>query len=182
MYCSGQTLVHKKTKKLARFAVNKKECSMFQWGLGENTVFVGEDGKSFVDDPENYTCVRDEFGRPISGIFSKSGPDLSLKRYVDLTKKQRLELKSQSIIEWEKRVLNKMDKQNSVLCPFSDGSRCWEMQKIFLRRRGARPLFKQYDSCLKRFRNSNKSIFEYGRKTWMFDGSELVVIKNISNV
>ncbi len=80
MYCTGQTLRHKVTGKLARLATG--EDSAFAWDIGPGTQFIGEDGKPFKADIDDYIHVSNEWGEPQTGDFRGKGPDLSLKRYV----------------------------------------------------------------------------------------------------
>jgi len=84
MYYSTQTLVHKKTRQLARLA-DDKEHSTFHWGNHpDGTLFVDEKGEKFVADIHDYTHVEDEWGNPYAQQPQKGQfVDISSKKYVN---------------------------------------------------------------------------------------------------
>lgn len=179
MYMSHQTLVHKVTKKIVRLNP-AKSCSSFAWAIGHNTCLMGEDGKIFTDDINNYTHIEDEFGRPISGSYFKDKPDLSLKEYVNLTDSQKKRLKLKSCKEWEARILKEMEESKSVRCPFADGDICPAIRDFFMKNRKAKVLFNYYDSYSKKMLPAWwEMIFTYKGQKWIYNDrlSELCVVE-----
>jgi hypothetical protein len=175
MYYSLQTLVNRKTKELVRI-VPDKENNSFYWPTSSKTKFINEQGKTFFDKLDNYTCVKDVFGRPIPGKVNEKGlPDLSLKKYL-VSPEKRQEMKNRAVDIWEKQILERMDGINlessdiyrkRVYCPFSDGSYCKEMKEIFMNRRKARPLFRIWSEHENEF-IKGAEIFKYKEQYWTF--------------
>lgn len=80
MYTNGQTLVHKTSKKLVRLSTD--DTGLFAWDIGPKTRFVGENGKTFVDNIDNYVHIENRFGKILPGNSDWAGPDMSLKPFV----------------------------------------------------------------------------------------------------
>jgi hypothetical protein len=170
MYGANQVLKHKETGELAQIVPN--EGSAWAWNIGKETPFVDKDGNNFTDNIKDYGPIRDEFDRPVSGNFEKCD------KY-SLTQKEMRQLQKKSLLAWEARVLKSMDNSLQVSNVFADGSRCDIFCKWFLKRRDAKPLFKQYHWYKKRFTNSGMQIFTYKGRMWLYNHlrGDLTVIK-----
>ena len=171
MYGVTQTLYHKETKKLVRLDILKID-SIWAWDIGYNTRFVDKEGNVFLDDIKNYACIEDEFGRPYSNPPRKGQHvDESAGKYVNLTQGQRMRLRRKSAIEWERKILDKMAKEDYILCPFADGSMCPYMYNYFMKRRKAKPVW--VSSSLYRA----PMMFKYNNKVWIYQNNRLEAIK-----
>lgn len=189
MYYATQTLRQKGKKVLVRLLTSKEEReSVFAWGIGKETPLIDKFGNTFFDDINNYTHIEDELGRAYSNPPKKGQfVDESAEKYL-VGKKELMKMRTKRLLAWEKEVLTRMTtdapkpycdvKNKYVLCPFSDGSYCHLAATFFLRRRNAKPLYKQYNSIHKRFTNG-PMIFEYRKQTWMYNYmmNHLTVIK-----
>lgn len=88
-YYSGQTLVHKTKRFLARLV---SQDSSFHWPRGKSgTLFVDEKGKKFIANLSDFTNLSDEWGQPYAnqpeiGQFV----DESAKAYIDPANVRRL--------------------------------------------------------------------------------------------
>lgn len=85
MYSSGQTLVHKTKRILARLAITEQsKGDTWFWGNDKNgTLLILENGQEVIDDLDNYTHVSDEWGRPYAKQPEKGQfVDISAKKYV----------------------------------------------------------------------------------------------------
>ena len=86
MYYENQTLQHKITGKLAVF-------DSYGYGYYEKLChFVDENGRAFRDNLDNYINIEDEFGATAPGECDGK-VDMSLKRYVTMSKKEKEKLK-----------------------------------------------------------------------------------------
>jgi len=175
MIISGQTLVHKKTKKLVRFNYYCHD---------RHNCFTDEYGRKFFDHMDNYTHIEDWFGRPVDGK-PKEGEyvDKSLKKYL-VPEKEREKIRKKELEKWVQRVMDKMDgkglsefdkKGKLIFCPFADGSHCDMAEKYFLKKLKAKPLYKTavalYDN-----KESREKYFYYKGKKWLYTGDHLVVL------
>lgn len=199
MLANGQTLVHKKTNKL-----------VWAWNIGKKTTFIAKDGTKFVDDINNYTCVKDELGRPCHLGPPAEGQfvDERLEKYLVSTKKLA-KMRQRRLEEWETKILDLMKnggpdpiveilpnglKITRYPCrcgdiaakrvgnPFSDsGSKSSLFEDFFLKRRGAVPLYKIWNTVMKKYMPGPMVFCHTDGKIWLYDRmlSELVVIKNI---
>jgi len=188
MYSRNQTLRHKVTNRLARLDESAQDkVSLWAWNIGERTAFVDEDGSQFTDDINNYTHIEDEFGRPYSNP-PQTGEfvDESARKYL-VDDRTKAKMRRESLLKWERKILDRMEGKNlhqcdrpkkSVLCPFADGSHCSLIEKFFLFRRGAKPLYRQFDSVTRKWKG-HAPAFTYKGQLWMYDRhlSDLVVIK-----
>jgi hypothetical protein len=205
MYFNGQTLVHKKTRKLARL-VPKESTSQWAWDIDENTLFIDKKGILFEDDIENYECIKDELGRPYSKQPAKGQfVDESAEKYL-VSKKELAKMKKKKLIEWEAEILNRMagnvetnsfivngkikkysceSPKKSVHCPFADGSLSTLFEDFFLKRRHAVPLYKVWNSIVKRYVPGPMVFRHTDGQLWLYDYrlSELrVVMENSINI
>ena len=198
MYSNGQTLMSRDRKRLVRL---KPVSGAGVWDMMET--FIDEDGKEFIDNIDHYTYVQDEFGRPYSS-YVENGQyvDISAKKYL-ISDEELLQMRAQSLKEWEKVVLARMDGNavkftgytvngkyktftcdepgTFVHCAFCDGSECTMFRDYFLKNRKAKPLFRKYDSIKKELVNG-PMIFYYEGQIWLYDKDNLVTIKEILKV
>ena len=171
MYSVTQTLYHKETKKLARLNPLRED-SIWAWDISDKTRFIDKEGNVFFDDINNYTCIEDEFGRPYSKLPGKGQcVDESADKYVNLTQGQRIRLRRKSAVGWERKILDKMAKEDFILCPFADGSMCSYMYNYFMKRRKAKPVW--VSSSLYRA----PMMFKYNNKVWIYQDGRLEAIK-----
>jgi len=205
MLANGQTLIHKKTKKLARL-IPERTGSAWAWPVSKKTPFVDEAGNEFVDDINNYACIRDEFGKPYfkqpkEGQFI----DESAKKYL-VSEEEFAEMRQKIMEECEKAVLSRMagnikmhlsklnadgtKEYSSFDCPkksvsnpfWIGGSAIYVFRDFFLKRRGAVPLYREWVSlCGKGEFRDGKMVFRHtDGQIWMHDSphmNNLVVIE-----
>ena len=171
MYGATQTLYHKETKKLARLNPLNRD-SAWAWDIGDKTRFIDKEGNVFFDHITNYTHIEDEFGRPYSKPLEKGQHvDESAEKYVSLTKGQRIQLCRKSAVEWERKILDKMAKEDYILSPFADGSMCPYMYQYFMKHRKAKPVW--VSSSLYR----SPMMFRYNNKVWIYQDHRLEAVK-----
>jgi len=176
MYYAHQTLIHKKTKKLAR--LNPSAKTAFNWEIGTNTSFIDENGKEFADDINFYQPILDWFGRPIAGYDIKKGEfiDKSLLQYC-VSKKVREQKYKEALIEWYDWVLEELDKKDFINNPFADGSVCSVAYKYFKEQIKAKPLFTIIGNEHSFQKTEGALIFKYKKSTYLLDFDRIVKIK-----
>jgi len=176
MIISGQTLIHKKTKRFVRFNYychDGYDC------------FNDEHGRKFFDHWKNYTHIEDWFGRPVFGKPKKGEfVDKSLKKYL-VPEKEREKIRKKELEKWAQRILDRMDgkglskfdkKGKLVFCPFADGSHCDMAEKYFLKKMKAKPLYKTAVVLYGNNKESLEKYFYYKGKKWCYMGNHLVVL------
>jgi hypothetical protein len=204
MYANGQTLVHKKTRKLARIAPELGG-SQWAWSISKNTSLVAKDGTWFVGDIKDYECIKDELGRPYykppaEGQFV----DESAERYL-VSKSKLAKMKKKRLEEWEAEILDRMAhggpgptvktieglKTTSypktafdtagkrVHCPFTDGNRSTVFHDYFMKRRKAVPLYREWNYFRKEYQPGPMVFRHSDGQLWMYNRStsELVTIE-----
>jgi len=185
MYSNGQTLVHKKTKKLARLAPN----GVHNWynNSSGSTRFIDEKGYHFFDGLKNYTHVSDELGRPYT---KQPAPncfvDETAKKYL-VSAKVLAKMRKERLLTWEQSILERMETGSGscdvagkeVLCPFADGSYCVLIKEFFLKRRNAKPLYTKWHKFTKEMVDGPLYFKHTDGKYWLYDHmlSDLVVIQ-----
>jgi hypothetical protein len=191
MYFTGQTLVHKEKRFLARLAT--KEDGTFAWNiLGNGTPFVLEDGTKITDKVSNYTHVEDEFGHPYAQCPKKGQfVDESAKKYLvsvaELKKMRQTSLRKNLIKakELEILILKEMkickeakgsgQNHDAYYSKLAKGVTYWSNRlnnkyfnftEWFLKRRKAKILFFVLRGWnYSRFKPQTY-VFEYAGKTW----------------
>lgn len=202
MLANGQTLRHKKTSQLVRLDPEPGE----MW-IGEKTAFIARDGTIIIDDIKNYTHVEDELGRPYCKMPAEGQfVDESAEKYL-ISSRKMAKMRQKRLKEWEAKVLDRMSgnvktftyicngkstistcdsPRKSVHCPFADGSEGGAgfsslFRDFFLKRRGATPLYKVWNSIRKEY-TLGPMVFEHtDGQIWLYDEqiSRLDVIKDI---
>ena len=198
MLYNGQTLVHKKTNKLARLN-HDREASMWAWNIGKKTAFISENGKKFADDISNYTHIKDELGQPYAHP-PKEGQfvDETAKKYL-ISKAELAKMRRKKLEELEADILDRMAgnvKMNSCIirggvkrtyscdvpkkmvhCPFSDVYPLF--RDYFMKRRGAGPLYRSWSSISKRYVDGPMVFRHTDGQVWIYEYSlsELKVIE-----
>lgn len=170
MYIQGQTLRHKKTNILARLVPQTGDLNWYCPG-NNYTLFYKEDGTTFTDKLKNFTYINDEFGRPLCGqVENGQYVDIKLKRYL-VSKEELLKLREKSLARWEEKILVEIKTKGSVQCPFSDGSKCTEIETYFLKKHNGKPLHKSYNCFTKEFDfvYCRQYIMKIYDKVWLYD-------------
>ena len=184
MYCPRQTLAHKQTKELVCL-------TGYMRGTGRKVVLIDVNGVYREDDLDNYTHIDDEFGRPYTKQPRENEHvNTEAAKYL-VGKDELLNLRRNSLIAWEKRILDRMNGINMkqcdvahkyVLCPFSDGSFCPPVRDYFLKNRNAKPLFRRYDPVRKEWVDGAVVFKHTDNQMWMYDSglNALYVITDLA--
>ena len=197
MLSTGQTLVHKKTKKLARLNPNR-EASMWAWNIGKKTAFISENGEKFTDDISNYTHIEDELGRPYAHP-PKEGQfvDESAKTYL-VSKTKLAKMRQEKLKELEAGILDRMagnikmssctengklrtyscdSPKKRVHCPFPGIYAIF--YSYFMERRKAVPLYRSWCSIKKKYIPGPMAFRHTDGQLWIYErqGLELKVVE-----
>ena len=170
MFGPGQLVRNTKTDKCAKI--------IDPW----DNKFEDDDGNVFEDNIADYTHIEDEFGRP-------AWPNDKARKYAKLSKEELLKMRKRSLKEWEQKILSIMDGNSGdeddkpsmyVSHPFANNGYCDLMETYFLRNRGAKPLYTYYHPIYERIVESNEMVFTYKGKTWIYDGTSLMMVSKIA--
>jgi len=128
MWCTNQTLLHKPTKTLWVIVEDDKEASESAWAWAWNlSSMVNEHGelKRFQNINE-FTHVENEFGEPVAGVPQMKkrkivGSDVSLYRYVKMSRNAKAHRRDETIKSKVEEYLNKLQnsKKDCVSIPIS---------------------------------------------------------------
>lgn len=182
---------------------------MWAWNIGKKTAFIAKDGTKFIDDINNYIAVRDELDRPCYSGPPAEGQfvDERLEKYL-VGSKKLAKMRKKRLEKWEAKVLDSMknggpDSITKILpnglksttypsgygdvagkCvrnPFADGSKSLLFEKFFLERRRAVPLYKKWNSIMKKYIPGPMVFRHTDGHVWLYDGvlHDLIVIKDI---
>lgn len=196
MLSNGQTLVHKKTKELARMVPEPGE--RWAWNIGKNTVFISKEGTEFIDDINNYTHIKDELGQPYAHP-PKEGQfvDETAKKYL-VSKAELAKMRRKKLKELEADILDRMagnvrmqscitnGKKRTyscdypkimVHCPFPGIYATF--RNYFLERRKAVPLYRSWCSITKKYTDGPMVFRHTDGQLWIYEYhlSELKVIE-----
>ena len=165
MYSCYQTLVHKETKKLVALHP-KNNNSVWNYEMDR---FIDEKGRVFKDNIKNYTHIEDDFGRPLVGANREKNKyvDVTLKKYVGLTEKQKNNNRVKALNSWYKKLLWQMGQKNTISSPFSNNGYSYRLEEYFFKRIKAKPIAKFIEKQITE-NCSREYFFSYKGKKWYF--------------
>ncbi len=170
MLLPGQTLRHKETNKLVRL-VPKNDGTVWYQPTEGGALFYREDGTTFVGSPKDYTHIEDEFGRSLCGRIKEGNfVDTNLKKYL-VSKEELTKMREKRLEEWVNEILTELRTNGYILCPFADGSFCIQVEKYFLKKYNAKPMYLSYNNIHKEFNTLQCRLYlmKIDDKVWLYD-------------